>query len=74
MSDVQLRAERLLGEASKAVDPHNNGLFDRGDLVDLIARFTLLVQELIEASEQERREMAIRLRRSPQSFGDFPSV
>jgi len=81
MDDTQLRVETMLREASKAIHADNNGLYDRADLVELISQFIPVVQELIEASQRERREMTIRLRRSPLRlnetpplYGDLPSV
>ena len=81
MNDIRIRAEALLEEASKATDARKNGLYDRGDLVELISTFIPLVQELLEASQRERLEMTRRLRRSPFRFAqalhryaDRPSV
>ena len=81
MDDIRLRTEALLAEASKAIDAKKNGLYDRGDLVELISTFIPLVQELLEESQRERRDMTRRLRRSPfrfaqtlQTYADRPSV
>jgi hypothetical protein len=81
MNDIRIRAEALLDEASKAIDARTNGLYDRGDLVELISTFVPLVQELMEASQRERQDMTRRLRRSPfrfaqslKTFAERPSV
>jgi hypothetical protein len=45
-----------------------NGLFDRGDLIQLVARFRDFTKQVLEVgsqTEQENMSMASRLRRSP---------
>jgi hypothetical protein len=62
---LHTRAERLLIQATKVVDPATNGLYDREDLIRLVSSFISMLGEVLKENEQECRAMSDRLRRSP---------
>jgi len=66
--DLREQIESLLALADQATDPHNNGLFDREDLVRIVSTFSHLTRTML--NDQSRLEcnqddMVRRLQRSP---------
>jgi len=66
--ELKDRIESLLVLADQATDTHNNGLFDREDLVRLVQNFSQLTRALLNDQtrlECDQGDMVKRLQRTP---------
>ena len=73
-TELQYQAERLLSIAEEAMNPQENGLLDRGDLIRLVERFCVLTKMLLAHQSHDQNvtnELSKRLQRSMSPEGSM---